>query len=51
VPPQLHSPIQQDAILLLAGQKNSVAFELMRYLKTDKAKSVMSAFGYSHPIQ
>jgi molybdate transport system substrate-binding protein len=51
VPPQLHSPIQQDAILLLAGQKNSVAIELMRYLKTDKAKSVMSAFGYSHPIQ
>jgi molybdate transport system substrate-binding protein len=51
VPPQLHSPIQQDAILLLAGQKNSVAFELMRYLKTDKAKSVMSAYGYSHPIQ
>jgi molybdate transport system substrate-binding protein len=51
VPPQLHSPIQQDAILLLAGQKNSVAIELMRYLKTDKAKSVMSAYGYSHPIQ
>jgi molybdate transport system substrate-binding protein len=51
VPPQLHSPIQQDAILLLAGQKNSVAIELMRYLKTDKAKSVMSAFGYSHQIQ
>jgi molybdate transport system substrate-binding protein len=51
VPPQLHSPIQQDAILLLAGQKNSVAIELMRYLKTDKAMSVMSAYGYSHPIQ
>jgi molybdate transport system substrate-binding protein len=51
VPPQLYSPIQQDAILLLAGQKNSVAIELMRYLKTDKAKSVMSAYGYSHPIQ
>jgi molybdate transport system substrate-binding protein len=51
VPPQLYSPIQQDAILLLAGQQNSVAIELMRYLKTDKAKSVMSAYGYSHPIQ
>jgi molybdate transport system substrate-binding protein len=51
VPPQLYSPIQQDAILLLAGQKNSVAIELMRYLKTDKAKSVMSAYGYSHPLQ
>ena len=51
VPPQLYSPIQQDAILLLAGQKNSAAIELMRYLKTDRAKSVMSAYGYSHPIQ
>ena len=51
VPPQLYSPIQQDAILLLAGQKNSAAIELMRYLKTDKAKSVMRAYGYSHPTQ
>jgi len=51
VPPQLYSPIQQDAILLLAGQKNAVAIELMRYLKTDKAKSVMRAYGYSHPTQ
>ena len=50
VPPQLYSPIHQDAILLLAGQKNSAATELIRYLKTDKAKSVMSAYGYSHPI-
>jgi len=51
VPPQLHSPIQQDAILLLAGQKNSAAIALMRYLKTDTAKSVMGAYGYSQPIQ
>ena len=51
VPPQLYSPIRQDAILLLAGQNNSAATELMRYLKTDKAKSVMSAYGYSHRIQ
>jgi molybdate transport system substrate-binding protein len=51
VPPQLYSPIHQDAILLLAGQKNSAATELMRYLKTDQAKSVMSAYGYSHRIQ
>jgi molybdate transport system substrate-binding protein len=51
VPPQLYSPIHQDAILLLAGQKNSAATELIRYLKTDKAKSVMSAYGYSHRIQ
>ena len=51
VPPQLYSPIQQDAILLLAGQKNSAAIALMRYLKTDRAKSVMGAYGYSHSIQ
>ncbi len=35
----------------IAGQKNSAAIALMRYLKTDKAKSVMSAYGYSHPIK
>ncbi len=51
VPLQLYSPIQQDAILLLAGQKNSAAIALMRYLKTDTAKSVMGAYGYSQPIQ
>jgi molybdate transport system substrate-binding protein len=51
VPTQLYSPIQQDAILLVAGQKNSAAIALMRYLKTDRAKSVMSAYGYSHPTQ
>jgi molybdate transport system substrate-binding protein len=51
LPPQLYSPIQQDAILLLAGQKNSAAIALMRYLKTDRAKSVMSTYGYSHPTK
>ncbi len=51
VPLQLYSPIQQDAILLVAGQKNSAAIALMRYLKTDRAKSVMSAYGYNHPFQ
>jgi len=51
VPPELYSPLQQDAILLLAGQKNAAAIELMRYLKTDRAKSVMIAHGYSHPLQ
>lgn len=46
VPGHLHAPIQQDAVLLSAGQNNPVAKELLTFLKTDKAKALIQAYGY-----
>jgi molybdate transport system substrate-binding protein len=46
VPSHLHAPIQQDAVLLSAGQNNPAAKELLAFLKTDKAKALIQSFGY-----
>jgi molybdate transport system substrate-binding protein len=46
VPASLHSPIQQDAVMLLAGATNPAASALMAYLKGDAAKPVLLSFGY-----
>jgi molybdate transport system substrate-binding protein len=47
VPSHLHSPLQQDALLLNPGKNNPAAEALMNYLKSDKAKNIMRAFGYA----
>jgi molybdate transport system substrate-binding protein len=44
----LYTPIQQDAVLLLAGQSNAAALALMAYLKSPKAQSIMADHGYAH---
>jgi molybdate transport system substrate-binding protein len=46
VPSHLHAPIQQDAVLLSAGENNPAAKELLAFLKTDKAKALIQSFGY-----
>lgn len=46
VPASLHTPIRQDAVLLSKGGSSSAATALMAYLKTDKAKSIIRAYGY-----
>jgi molybdate transport system substrate-binding protein len=48
VPANLYTPIQQDAVLLLAGQSNAAALALMAYLKSPKAQSIMADHGYAH---
>lgn len=48
VPPSMHKPIQQDAILLQQGKGNPAAESLMAYLRSDKARAVMRSFGYQH---
>ena len=47
VPESLHAPIRQDAVLLTRGKDNKAGAALLAYLKTDKAKAVIRAFGYS----
>ena len=49
VPANLHSPIEQDAVLLQRGAGNVAAAALMAFLKTDKAKAVIASFGYEAP--
>jgi len=46
VPQQLYSPIRQDAVILSKGQNNPAAKALMVYLKGEKAKAIIRAFGY-----
>jgi len=48
VPAELHAPIRQDAVLLTKGQGNVAAQALLQYLKGDKARAVIRAFGYDH---
>lgn len=46
VPADLHAPLQQDALILAAGKDNAAAAALMQYLRGDKARAVMRAYGY-----
>lgn len=46
VPAGLHAPIRQDAALLTPGKDNAAAIALLQYLRGDKARAVIEAFGY-----
>ncbi len=46
VPSSLYQPIRQDAVILDKGRGKVAAEALMTYLRSEKAKSVIRAFGY-----
>ena len=46
VPARMHTPIRQDAVILATGKGNAAAEALLKYLKTDKAKVIIRAYGY-----
>jgi molybdate transport system substrate-binding protein len=46
VPGKLHTPINQDAVILTHGKDNKAAAALVAYLKTEPAKAVIRSFGY-----
>jgi molybdate transport system substrate-binding protein len=46
VPETLHDPIRQDAVLLDRGKGNPAAVAWLDYLKGEKARTVIHAFGY-----
>jgi len=46
VPSKLHTPIRQDAVILASGKSNPAAEALVKYLKSDKAKAIIRAYGY-----
>ncbi|MBA2674367.1 molybdate ABC transporter substrate-binding protein [Ramlibacter sp.] len=48
VPPGLHAPLRQDAVLLAAGRGNPAATALLAYLRGDAARAVMRGYGYTY---
>lgn len=46
VPDKLHTPIRQDAVLLLPGKDNLAAEALLLYLKSARARAIIKSFGY-----
>ena len=46
VPLDLYAPLYQDAVLLKKGEDNPAATALLNYLKSDKAKAIMTTYGY-----
>jgi molybdate transport system substrate-binding protein len=49
VPAELHAPIRQDAVLLVAGQDNPAAAAFMGFLRSDVAVAAIEAAGYAAP--
>ena len=47
VPADLHESIRQDAVLLAPGKDSAAATALLQYLRGDKARAVIKAYGYS----
>ena len=46
VPAHLHSPLQQDAVLLKRGKSNPTALQLLTFMKSDQARAIMNSYGY-----
>jgi molybdate transport system substrate-binding protein len=46
VPPELHDPVRQDAVLLRAGAGKASARDFLIWLKTPQAAAIIERFGY-----
>lgn len=46
VPPDYHSPIRQDAVLLTRAEDNSAARDLLAYLRRPDVREVIREYGY-----
>lgn len=46
IPTHLYDPIKQDAVVLTTAVDNPAVIDFLDYLKTARAKSIMSDFGY-----
>lgn len=49
VPASLHTPIDQQAVLLKTGVSNAAAAAFMAYLKGPEAKAIIRRYGYEVP--
>lgn len=46
VPPHLYPPLQQDAVLLRAGQHNPLAGEFLAFLRSPASQALIRRYGY-----
>jgi molybdate transport system substrate-binding protein len=46
VPAELHTPIRQDAVLLMRAEDNSAARDLLAFLRRDDVRQTIAGFGY-----
>lgn len=46
VPPPLHSPIDQDAVLLRKGENSEAARALLEFVRSDQSREIIEAYGY-----
>lgn len=49
VPPEMHNPIRQSAVLLTGAKDPAAAKAFLAFLKSEKAVKVMRGFGYEFP--
>ena len=49
VPPEMHKPIRQSAVLLSGAKDKEAAKVFLEFLKGEKARAVMRGFGYDLP--
>jgi molybdate transport system substrate-binding protein len=47
VPQNLYIPLKQDAILLTLGKENAAALALMKYMRSERAQSIIRNYGYT----
>jgi len=47
VPPSMHTPLKQDAVLLNPGKGHAAATALLKYLQSDTAKTIIQSYGYA----
>ncbi|HEU0201270.1 MAG TPA: molybdate ABC transporter substrate-binding protein [Burkholderiaceae bacterium] len=49
VPPELYAPIRQDAVLLAVARDQPAAAALLQFLRGERARSIIAAYGYALP--
>jgi molybdate transport system substrate-binding protein len=47
VPQNLYTSLRQDAVLLPLGKDNAAALALMKYMRTDRAQTIIRNYGYT----
>lgn len=47
IPPEMHTPILQDAVVLIRGKDKKAIIDFMKYLTTPSAQRIISSFGYA----
>ncbi|MDF1764611.1 MAG: molybdate ABC transporter substrate-binding protein [Oleibacter sp.] len=50
IPAEMHTPILQNAVLLVHGQHNQAAQAFMRYLQSENAHAIIKRYGYRLPV-